>query len=83
MSTVVRTSADGLPYLAPEIQLLYKSKAPRERDDVDFAGIYPLHTAAARGWLRDAIGLINPTHAWVVAIRSTEAAPATPTRAPS
>jgi len=31
MSTVVRHSREGLPYLAPEIQLLYKSKAPRSR----------------------------------------------------
>jgi hypothetical protein len=30
MPTVVRRSSDGLPYLAPEIQLLYKSKGPRE-----------------------------------------------------
>ena len=34
----VLTSADGVPYLAPELQLLFKSRDVREKDDVDARG---------------------------------------------
>jgi hypothetical protein len=30
---------DGIPYLAPELQLLYKAKAPRPKDHVDAAQV--------------------------------------------
>ena len=41
MPAVVQQNAEGLPYLSPEIQLLYKSKAPRNRDEVDFSNTWP------------------------------------------
>jgi hypothetical protein len=72
MSTAVRQSSDGLPYLAPEIQLLYKSKAPRERDEVDFAQIGPLLTADARRWLHDALELADPDHRWMGVLRNSD-----------
>lgn len=65
LSTIVRQSADRLPYLAPEIQLLYKSKGPRERDDMDFAQTIPLLAADARRWLHDALELTTPDHKWI------------------
>jgi hypothetical protein len=83
MSTVVRQSPDGLPYLAPEIQLLYKSKAPRERDDADFAQTCPQLAADARCWLYDALALANLDHRWSTLLRNSEAGPAAPTRASS
>ena len=83
MSTVVRQSPDGLPYLAPEIQLLYKSKGPRERDDVDFAQICPLLAADARRWLHGALELTTPDHEWIAVLRDFEAGPATRTPASS
>jgi hypothetical protein len=69
MSEVVRKTADRLPYLAPEIQLLYKSKAPRARDEVDFAAIWPLLDSDARSWLHDAITRVNPYHQWLPLLR--------------
>lgn len=30
------TTAEGVPYLAPEVQLFYKAKAPRPKDEEDF-----------------------------------------------
>lgn len=63
MSTAVRQSPGRLPYLAPEIQLLDKSKAPRERDDMDFARTYPLLARDARQWLQDALNWRTPTTA--------------------
>jgi hypothetical protein len=81
MSTVVRRSSEGLPYLAPEIQLLYKSKRPRERDDRDFAQICPLLGADARTWLKHALELTAPDHTWIAVLRDSTPGPATPTRA--
>ena len=75
MSTIVRQSPDRLRYLAPEIQLLYKSKAPRERDEADFAQICPLLAADARRWLHDALELTTPDHKWMAALRDSEAGP--------
>lgn len=71
MSTAVRQSPGGLPYLAPEIQLLYKSKAPRERDEMDFARTYPLLAPDARHWLQDALELVNPDHSWITELRNS------------
>jgi hypothetical protein len=67
MSTVVRQSREALRYLAPEIQLLYKSKAPREREEADVAQIYPLLAPEARKWLHDALELRTPDHKWIAA----------------
>jgi hypothetical protein len=73
MSAAVRQSTDGLPYLAPEIQLLYKSKASRERDEGDFAHICPLLTADAWRWLHDALELADPDHRWIAVLRNPNA----------
>jgi hypothetical protein len=68
LDSVIRWSAEHIPYLAPEIQLLYKSKAPREKDQADFERVAPRLDAAARGWLRDALKKQNPLHPWVPAL---------------
>ena len=73
MSMVVRQSPDRLRYLAPEIQCLYKSKAPRERDEADFAQICPLLAADVRRWLHDALELTPPDHNWIAVLRDSEA----------
>ena len=50
-STVLRISTSGLAYLAPEVQLLYKSRRMRPRDQPDFEVIAPLLDSPARDWL--------------------------------
>jgi hypothetical protein len=42
--------------ISPEIQLLYKAKDPRPRDQTDFKRIVPQLDPGARAWLRDALG---------------------------
>ncbi len=79
ISTIIRQNPEGVPYLAPEIQLLYKSKGTRSRDDVDFAGTYPLLGADARRWLYDALTLTTPDHRWIKILRDSEAGTTTPT----
>lgn len=46
---------DGVPYLAPEVQLFYKAKSPRPKDEQDFAATVPVLTAPQRAWLHAAL----------------------------
>ncbi len=59
-----RASYPDMPVLSPEIQLLYKSKGQREKDEVDFARVLPLLTDEERAWLRRALETIGPGHPW-------------------
>lgn len=45
---------EGIPYLKPEIQFLYKggSSEIRDKDYHDFLTIFPLLTPQARKWLK-------------------------------
>jgi Aminoglycoside-2''-adenylyltransferase len=54
-----------LPYLAPEIVLLFKAKQLEPRDRVDFEHALPALSAEARRWLRDAIEKTHPGHEWL------------------
>jgi hypothetical protein len=71
LSSLVRHSAQALPYLAPEIQLLYKSRNPRARDEADFRLIAPRLDGAARSWLSDALARTDPAHAWSEDLKSS------------
>ncbi len=62
---VVAYTSDGLPYARPEIALLFKGKAPRPKDDDDFAAALPHLTPAARRWLATALALVYPDHRWL------------------
>ncbi len=57
---VLRT-AEGIPYLAPELQLLYKSKGLRAKDEVDAAEVIPTLDARQRELLSR---LLTPDHPW-------------------
>jgi hypothetical protein len=58
----------GLPYLAPEIVLLFKAKHLEARDRIDFDSALPALSADARRWLRDAIEKTHPGHQWLNAL---------------
>jgi hypothetical protein len=58
----------GLPYLAPEIVLLFKAKHLEERDQIDFKSALPALSADARRWLRDALEKTHPGHEWINAL---------------
>jgi hypothetical protein len=48
-------SPEGMPFLAPEIQLFYKAKAPRPKDWLDFTKVLPVLSHSQKTWLEDAI----------------------------
>uniref|UniRef100_UPI0039BFF6A5 nucleotidyltransferase domain-containing protein n=1 Tax=Lentzea alba TaxID=2714351 RepID=UPI0039BFF6A5 len=63
IATLTRSSP--IPYLAPEIQLFYKSKSPRPKDTADFHAVLPLLSAVQRRWLADAITKTGGSCAWL------------------
>ena len=58
--------ANGVPYVAPEVALLYKSnRHDIARNAADFASALSSITAGERRWLREALALAYPTHPWI------------------
>lgn len=57
-------SPDGIPYLAPEIVLLFKAKSPKEKDEADFALTLPTLTPERIEWLLEALGIVHSKHRW-------------------
>jgi hypothetical protein len=58
-------TADGVTFLTPEIQLFYKAKGRRPKDEQDFDKALPILPAAQRDWLRNAIELTHGDHPWL------------------
>jgi hypothetical protein len=58
----------GVPYLIPEVQLLYKAKYHRLKDDADFAAARGLMTAAQRRWLRESLTVHHPGDPWIASL---------------
>jgi len=65
---VFELSVDGIPYLRPEICLLFKAKAVREKDRADFEATLPRISATQRAWLHTALERVHPDHDWISAI---------------
>jgi hypothetical protein len=65
VATLGSVTQDGIPYLAPEIQLLYKAKGLRPKDEADFASTLPALDKKRRTWLAQSLALIHPGHVWL------------------
>jgi hypothetical protein len=64
-SDIIHRTRDGIPYLAPELVLLFKAKHARPKDQGDFAATVPLMTPAQRETLAELITRAHPGHAWL------------------
>ncbi len=62
-----------IPYLSPEIVLLYKAKALRRSDELDLRAALPHLEPEPRHWLYHAIARSSPAHPWLVYLRPPEA----------
>jgi hypothetical protein len=51
--------------LTPEIQLLYKSAQPRDKDEGDFHAVLEDLHAPQRRWLQESLTLVSPGHPWL------------------
>jgi len=65
VAAVTLTTATGWRVVAPEVQLLYKSKAPRDKDEADFTTVVPCLDASRKNWLRDALLVADPGNPWI------------------
>lgn len=69
-SDVVLATVDGLPYLAPELQLLFKSNDTRPKDDIDAGTVIPDLSPERRSWLADHL---PADHRWQTTIARVRA----------
>jgi hypothetical protein len=62
-----RVSPNKLPYICPEVALLFKAGAAADvpRNAADFAAAAPALDPPARRWLVDALTVAFPGHAWL------------------
>jgi hypothetical protein len=58
-------SAPGRPVLAPEVQLLHKSRGPRPKDVADLHAVVDSLDASRRDWLRRTLGTVDPGNGWL------------------
>ncbi|MQA85546.1 MAG: amino acid transporter [Streptosporangiales bacterium] len=71
ITSLGRITTDGIPYLAPEIQLFYNAKAPQPKHETDFSAVLPILTGPQRQWLHNALRLTyGPLHPWCVRLRT-------------
>jgi hypothetical protein len=68
---VVATTPAGIPYLVPEIVLLFKAKHERPKDRADFDAVLPMLGAGRRAWLAGALDQVHPGHSWIADLRRT------------
>jgi hypothetical protein len=71
LAAAIRFDATRIPYLAPEIQLLYKAQRPRPGDHADFHSVAPRLDDGGRSFLHDALARIDPHHPWLEALAAT------------
>jgi hypothetical protein len=64
-ASMVGLSADGIPYLKPHGALLFKAKANRPKDRLDFDASVSSLEASQRRWLAAALERLHPSHTWI------------------
>jgi hypothetical protein len=66
--TFIRSNS-GIPVLAPEIVLLYKSKRARDpKEQQDFSSVVDTLDVEQRRWLAESIAVIDPDHPWLATL---------------
>jgi hypothetical protein len=56
---------DGVPFLRPEIVLLYKSTDDSPKNAADFDVVFPSLDTDARSWLAEALAASDSHHRWL------------------
>jgi hypothetical protein len=68
---VIARTADQIPYVIPEIVLLFKARHARPKDEADFTGVLPLLDAPRKAWLAAALARVHPGHSWLGPLRQS------------
>ena len=56
---------DAIPYAIPEVALLFKAKALRDKDEADFQRALPLMDRSRRSRLSEWLCRVHPGHPWL------------------
>lgn len=64
-SDIIQHTQDGIPYLAPELVLLFKAKHARRKDQSDFDATLPHMSPAQRETLAELLNRVHPGHPWI------------------
>ncbi|QSO47363.1 nucleotidyltransferase domain-containing protein [Alicyclobacillus mengziensis] len=67
----IRMDNQGRKYVAPEWQLLFKSKEGREKDEQDFTSYISHCSEQQREWLLTALKTNNPNSKWITMLELT------------
>jgi hypothetical protein len=59
------------PRIATEVQLLYKARGLRAKDERDFSEVLALLTPAQRSWLASNLALEFGAHPWIARLSGT------------
>ena len=62
---LIEHSADGIPFVRPEVVLLFKAKQARAKDEADLAAAVPLLDTSRRRLLAEWLELVHPGHFWL------------------
>ncbi|MEW9701846.1 hypothetical protein [Paenibacillus sp. SI8] len=65
VSEFIRNDSINRPYVNPIWQLLFKSKNPREHDEMDFKNYLPYINSEEKNWLRMNINRTEPESKWL------------------
>jgi hypothetical protein len=69
LTQLTRHTTISVPFLAPEVQLLYKAnERPLPKDEADFAVTLPLLEERDRRWLAQALHTYNAQHPWLASL---------------
>ncbi|MEV3948420.1 hypothetical protein AB0K57_12250 [Streptomyces halstedii] len=63
-SDIVHHTQEGIPYLAPELVLLFKAKHARRKDQTDFEATVPYLSSTQRETLAGLLARVHPGHPW-------------------
>lgn len=62
---IICHTQDGIPYLAPQLVLLFKAKHARPKDQADFDATVPRMTPTQREALAELLAHARPGHPWL------------------
>jgi hypothetical protein len=57
--------AAGIPFLCPEVVLLYKAQNPQPHDQADWRNVQGVLEPERHEWLRQALAICYPDHPWL------------------
>lgn len=71
LKNLICTSPIGVPYLRPEICLLYKSKDFKEKDSADFESVIDEIGDEQKRWLHDVLIKTDAEHPWIERVENS------------